>query len=80
MGEGSRWWVRGVDGSPLARGVEEVLDGHHGRILMASAWTVDQMRDRVLASGMGDRVQDLTHKAEDLRAVVGKIVDSTGGD
>lgn len=75
--DGELWNVRQVDGTTLNHSDFLALEGHHARMLMASALTVDQMRDTVLNAGHGDSVEDLVRRASNLTELLGKLTNMT---
>lgn len=69
------WWVHGNDGGRHMLPWAVVLPGHTGRVAAATAMSVEQMRDSVLASGVN--VEGLGERATELRDLVvdlGKVV------
>lgn len=72
--------VRMVNGTRLSmKDVTTALVDHHARLLAASAMSVEQMRDSVLAAGLGNSVDDLVQRAGDLQGLMTKIAGMTGG-
>jgi hypothetical protein len=69
-----------VNGTRLSmKDVTTALVDHHARLLAASAMSVEQMRDSVLAAGLGNSVDDLVQRAGDLQGLMTKIAGMTGG-
>lgn len=78
-GEGG-WWLTKLDGGREMLPLQHVLAGHRGRIACATAMTVEEMRDALIASGQFDSIDALGQRVGDLRDLVAGISKATKGE
>jgi hypothetical protein len=73
------WWLDRPDGAREILPLAMAMAGHRGRVAVATAMTVEQMRDAVMSSGDLNSVEALGRRAEDLRDLVAGLSKIAGG-
>lgn len=67
------WVVSKRDGTEEVLSFGTMLPGHHGRIALATLFSVDQMRDKVLSSGQAESVTGLGTQVDELKYLMKQL-------
>jgi hypothetical protein len=74
------WWLEQFDGNRTMLPLAHALSGHHGRVAVATAMTVEDMRASLEEAGDVGSVEAIGEKVADLRDLVERLAPKTRED
>jgi hypothetical protein len=74
------WWLERADGGKEMLPLAHALLGHRGRVASATAMSVEQMRDSLMASGDLDDIEGIGNRVNDLKDLLAGLGRAVKGD